>query len=276
MRSCKGKVREDNEDNFFAGGITLPCDLQGRDFSLDIVLPAPTVLAVCDGVGGEAMGKEASATAVKRLAEIQDYLISSRSDNLGAAVRAYILNADSGISLLGKRSGTTLALALIEKGNIKCFNVGDSRIYCYKSGKLFRITNDHTAAVLAAEKNGISSERARKAARGNKLTRCIGIGNNNRAEEYPPIKGKCKLLICSDGLTDMISDAEIEKIIACSNSISAAADRLIAEALRSGGKDNITLIASEFSDNELINKLKRKMEKKYEADAPFISRDYKS
>ena len=262
VRSCRGKVRADNEDNFFVGGMTLPSDLQGRDFSLDIVLPVPAVLAVCDGVGGEAMGKEASATAVKRLAEIQDYLIGSRSDNLGAAVRAYILNADSGISLLGKRAGTTLALAVIQKGHIHCFNVGDSRIYCFKSGKLFRVTNDHTSAVLDSEKKGINSEQARKAAGGNKLTRCIGIGNNNRAEEYPQIKGKCKLLICSDGLTDMLPDVEIEKIIACSNGVGGAADRLIAEALRSGGKDNITLITAELYGDGFINKLKRKMEKK--------------
>lgn len=261
VRSSKGKFREDNEDNFFAGGLTLPFDLQGRDFSLDAVIPETTALAVCDGIGGEAMGKEASGTAIKKLAEIQDYLINSRSENLGAAVRAYILNADSGISLLGKRAGTTLALVVIQKGHIHCFNVGDSRIYCLKSGKFFRITNDHTTSALTAKNNGIDSEQTRKAVGGNKLTRCIGIGNNNRAEEYPPIKGKCKLLICSDGLTDMVSDAEIEKIITSSNSISIAADRLIAEALCRGGKDNVTLIAADVSGNGLINKLKRKMEK---------------
>lgn len=261
VRSSKGKVRDDNEDNFFAGGMTLPFDLQGRDFSLDVILPDTMVLAVCDGIGGEAMGKDASKIAVKSLAEMQDYLINSRSENLGAAVRAYILNADSGISSLGKRAGTTLALAVIQKGHIYCFNVGDSRIYCLKSGKFFRITNDHSTAALAANNSGIDSKQARKAYGRNKLTRCIGIGNNNRAEEYPPIKGKCKILICSDGLTDMVSDAEIERIMASSNSVSTAADQLIAEALHKGGKDNITLITAEVSGNGLINKLKRRMEK---------------
>lgn len=239
----------------------MPSDLQGRDFSLDIVLPVPAVLAVCDGVGGEAMGKEASATAVKRLAEMQDHLISSRLNDLGAAVRAYILSADSGISQLGKRAGTTLALARVGKGNIRCFNVGDSRIYYFKNGKLFRVTNDHTSAVLDAEKKGTDPELARKAAGGNRLTRCIGIGNNNRAEEYPPIKGKCRLLICSDGLTDMLSDAAIEKITASSDGVGSAADRLIAEVLRCGGRDNVTLIAAEFCGG-LINKPKRKLERK--------------
>lgn len=260
VRSSKGNIREDNEDNFFAGGISLPSDLCGRDLSLDVVLSDTTVLAVCDGVGGESMGKDASGIAVKRLAEMQDYIINSRSENLGAAVRAYISNADSGISSLGKRSGTTLALAVIRKGHIYCFNIGDSRIYCLKNKKLTRITNDHTVSALAVKNNGNDLEQARKAAGGNKLTRCIGIGNNNHAEEYSPIKGNCRLLICSDGLTDMLSDAEIEKILASGN-IGTAADRLIAEALRRGGKDNVTLITADFSGNGLISKLKRKTEK---------------
>lgn len=260
MRSSKGNVREDNEDNFFVGGVTLPGDLQGKGFSLDIVLPNTAVLAVCDGVGGESLGKEASETAVKWLAEMQDYLMNSRSENLSAAVRAYILNVDSGISSLGKRSGTTLALAVFSFGHIHCFNVGDSRIYCLKNGQFDRITNDHTTSAVIAESSGIDLAQARKTSGGNRLTRCIGIGRNNRAEEYPPIKGKCKLLICSDGLTDMVPDAEIEKILASDN-ISNAADRLIAEALLRGGKDNVTLIAAEVPGNGFISKLKRKIGK---------------
>lgn len=260
VRSSKGKVREDNEDNFCAGGMTLPSDLHGRDFSLDVILPDAAVLAVCDGVGGEAMGEDASRIAVKRLAEMQDYIINSRSENLGAAVRAYISNADSGISSFSKRAGTTLALAVIKKGRIYCFNIGDSRIYCLKNKRLTRITNDHTASALAVKNNGSDLEQARKAAGGNKLTRCIGIGNNNHAEEYSPIKGKCRLLICSDGLTDMVSDAEIEKILALNN-ISTAADKLISEALRRGGKDNVTLIVVDVPGNGFINNLKRKTEK---------------
>lgn len=260
VRSSKGKVREDNEDNFFAGGMTLPGDLRGRDFSLDTVLPGTTVLAVCDGVGGEAMGKDASEIAVKRLADMQDYLIGSRPENLGAAVRAYISNVDSGISSLEKRAGTTMALAVIQKGHIYCFNIGDSRIYCLKRGKLTRVTNDHTAAVLAAAKYNKDSDQARKSVGGNKLTRCIGIGSSNGAEGYPPIKGKCRLLICSDGLTDMVSDAEIEKNLA-SGKINIAADNLISEALRRGGKDNITLIAAEVFGRGFINKIKSKKRK---------------
>ncbi len=246
VRSSKGNVREDNEDNFCAGGMTLPSDLRGRDFSLDFMLPDTTALAVCDGIGGEAMGKDASRIAVKRLLDMQDYLVNSRAENLAAAVRAYISNADSGISALAKRAGTTLALAVIQKGHIYCFNVGDSRIYCLNHGKLTRITHDHTAAAREAAKHNSDSDQARKSAGGNKLTRCIGIGNSNQAEEYPPIKRKCRLLLCSDGLTDMVSDAEIE-IILSDDKISAAADKLIAEALRNGGKDNVTLIAADFS-----------------------------
>lgn len=237
VRSGRGKVRAENEDNFFAGGITLPTDLNGRDFSLDGVLPCNTVLAVCDGVGGEAMGKEASEIAVKRLADMQEHLINSRSDSLSSAVHAYISNADSGISTLKARAGTTLALAVIQKGRIYCFNVGDSRIYSFRKGKLSRITNDHNTSAFPIKNENVGE---------NKLTRCIGIGHNSHAESYPPIKGKCRLLLCSDGLSGMISDGEIEKTLASFGNISEAADKLLEKALKAGGRDNVTIVIADL------------------------------
>lgn len=246
VRSCKGKVRAENEDNFFAGGMFLPPDLDGRDFSLDGVLPNTVVLAVCDGVGGEAMGKEASEIAVKRLSDMQEHLMNSRSDNLSSAVHAYISNADSGISSLKSRAGTTLALAVIQKGVIRCFNVGDSRIYCFRKGKLSRITNDHNTSALTLKTAELVGD--------NKLTRCIGIGCNNHAESYPPIKGKCKLLLCSDGLSGMLSDEEIEKTLSSFDNIGEAADSLMEKALKAGGTDNVTIVLADLGHKKRMVK----------------------
>lgn len=257
VRSNKGNVRENNEDNFIAGDLTLPPDLNNRDFSVSAVIPATAVLAVCDGIGGEAMGKEASEAAVKRLSDMSDEILGAHAENLASIVKAYVCSADSIISSFEKRAGTTLALAVIKNDCIRCFNIGDSRIYCLKRERLVRITNDHTAAASIANRNAIDPAQARMINGGNKLTRCIGIGNNNNVEEYPKIRGKCRLLICSDGLTDMLFDDEIEKILAYYKNIEAASDRLMRDALRRGGRDNITFIIADTPSRGIADTFRR-------------------
>lgn len=243
VRSHKGNVREKNEDNFFANGITLLPEYENKPFSADAGAFTPIVLAVCDGMGGEECGEFASLTAVKMLSTAKLHL----QKDLNGAVRNYIESVNEAINSSGKRSGTTLALAVIRRNGAFCFNVGDSRIYLLKKGVFSRLTNDHTTGAEYVRNGEIPVENERKIEDGHKLTRCIGIGNYRSAENYPVIGGKYRLLICSDGLSDMLEDDEIKKIMSENTRVSDVAETLTQAALKKGGKDNLTVIAADIS-----------------------------
>lgn len=253
VRSYRGNIRKTNEDNFYANGTILAADSRDRLLSLDAVAYAPVILAVCDGMGGEESGEEASEIAVKKLLEMDDIIKDVSSEKLGAVIREYIDTVDFEISLHGKRMGTTLALAVITHSGVRCFNVGDTRIYYLKSGRLLPVTNDHTFGAELTKKNEMSSAQARNHRNGKKLTRCIGIGDNRIAEEYHVIRGKCRLLICSDGLTDMVDSEEIKKTLTEAANTSDASERLLRSALRHGGKDNITVVAADIPPRSLTD-----------------------
>ncbi len=243
VRSHKGNVREKNEDNFFADGVTLSTEYINKPFSIDASALSPLVLAVCDGMGGEENGELASQVAVNKLSEAKLHI----QKEINSAVRDYIELSNKEINSQSRRSGTTLALAVISKKGTYCFNVGDSRIYLLKKGSFKQVTNDHTKGAENVKDGTIPNEEERYNDGGNKLTRCIGIGNYRSAENYPLINGKYRLLICSDGLTDMVSANEIARITSENAKTSDVAEKLLNAALNNGGKDNITVIVADIS-----------------------------
>jgi protein phosphatase len=282
-RSHVGRVREKNEDNLFADGVTLAAEARDRPFAIDGCSPAPAILAVCDGMGGEENGEIASLTAVRLLAQSRaQFLAGARSRPrsralLGETVQAYADAAKDAIRSAagnsGKRVGTTLALAIVAESGVHCFSVGDSRIYCLKDDSFAQVTNDHTLAAdaLRAGAQGAeqaaglamgqaaatreteratgqaAADQARRERGGRRLTRCIGIGEARAVEGYPPIREKCRLLVCSDGLTDMVAQSDIERILARSERAADAADSLLGSALERGGEDNVTIIVADVA-----------------------------
>lgn len=261
VRSHQGRIRATNEDNLFADGMMLLPRFRDKAFSFDAITQAPVLLAVCDGMGGEDSGEVASETAVKKLAEMETVIKNTSPEKLSETVQAYIDNVDLNLKICGKRMGTTLALAVITENRLSCFNVGDTRIYCMKAGKLMQMTHDHTFGAEMARKNRINIDQARNCKNGKKLTRCIGIGDHNSAEELTVNREKCRLMICSDGLTDMVSASEIEKILAGTTHTSDAAEQCMQSALKHGGKDNITVIVADIpskSLTEILNTFKNR------------------
>lgn len=244
--SHKGNIRENNEDNLYANGLTLSPKYCNRPYSVDAYTNAPAVFAVFDGVGGMENGEMASHIAATRLAEYREIIRDSRCNDLSAVVQQYINVVHNEINSTGRRAGTTLALAIVTNTGIHCYNIGDSRIYCLKGSSFSRVTNDHTKGAEFAHKQNISMEQARCCPDGNKLTRCVGCGNNYLADAYPVISGKCRLLICSDGLSDMVSDKEIGAILRSNKLVSDCADKLMNEAIKNGGKDNITFVIADI------------------------------
>ena len=256
-RSHVGRVRENNEDNLFINGITLSPEMRDRPFAIDGSTQFPALFAVCDGMGGEESGEVASITAVQTLLQFSEQMKSSSLKTLNETIGLYIEKTSQAI--LSKkedacsRMGTTLALIVAKKNGLHCFNLGDSRIYSLQKSQCRQITNDHTAMAEHARANLNTSTGANVNANqqpinersGHKLTRCIGIGSILPAQDYPPITGKCRILICSDGLTDMVKKAEIEHVLNTAGSTEDAATSLLNTALNNGGKDNITIIVLE-------------------------------
>lgn len=245
-RSHVGFVRENNEDNLYVEGVMLTPEIRERPFAIDGVADTPAIFAVCDGMGGEEDGEVASLLAVQTLSDSEGIIKAAISERLDETVQSYATvvsetvrakTADS-----GKRTGTTLALAIAADNAVSCYNIGDSRIYCYRKAGFRQITNDHTVAAGQIKDGLITASQASELKGGNKLTRCIGIGDDSIVESYPPITGKCRILICSDGLTDLVSADEIETVLRDSPRTAYAADSLLDAALRYGGKDNTTVI----------------------------------
>ena len=249
-RSNVGMVRANNEDNLFVNGVILPSDKCESSFAIDGNTRSVALFAVCDGMGGEENGEIASQIAVQTLSEFSGLIATTASDTpdcLNEAVQSFVNEVNerirSEIELSGKRMGTTLALAMISDNEICCFNMGDSRIYSLKRTMFRQITNDHTLAAERIRGGSRANGYVMENNTGNKLTRCIGIGDALTVERYPPIKGPCRMLICSDGLTDMVDSVEIENTMRVSSRVSDAADTFIKLSLINGGNDNVTVIA---------------------------------
>lgn len=239
-RSHVGLRRENNEDNLFANGVLLPPGSGNRPFSLDGVAGVPAVFAVCDGMGGEEAGERASLLSVTALQNSAEELCGASPKDLEEAVQQYTRRAHKAIQseAQGTRSGTTLALAVLTASGIRCFNLGDSRIYCLRQGRFWQVTNDHTVETDLL-RMGVSPRNDGQA--DHRLTRCIGIGDLKPVEAYPSISGSCRLVICSDGLSGMVDVGCMEEILK-STGCSAAADLLLQAALQNGGHDNVTAI----------------------------------
>jgi serine/threonine protein phosphatase PrpC len=238
-RSHVGRRRENNEDNLFADGVIRSLNSGNRPFSLDGVTEAPSVFAVSDGMGGEEAGETASFLTVQTLLTARDQIETAPSRQ---AVQAYVDRAHRAIqeAAPGRRSGATLALAVVSAEGVSCFNLGDSRIYLWRTDRLRQVTNDHTAAAERLRQGLPLSERERSDFR---LTRCIGIGNSRTVEAYPAFRmNHCRLLLCSDGLTDLVDPQEIERLLRATPRVSDAADGLVQAALRHSGGDNVTVI----------------------------------
>lgn len=245
VRSCTGNKKENNEDNLYADGLILLPEYCNRLYSAEGCADIPSIFAVFDGVGGMEDGEVASHIAAAKLTEYKEIIRDSTFNNLPIVIQKYINAIHEEISSTVKRGGTTLALAVVTSKGIHCFNVGDSRIYFLKGNSFFRITNDHTKGAELAGKQKITIEKARDCPDGNKLTRCIGYGKNYQADSYKIMSDNCRLLICSDGLSDMISDKEIRSILR-NKLISDCADKLMNTAIKNGGKDNITFVVTDI------------------------------
>lgn len=247
VRSERGNVRKNNQDNIYADG-TIIASADDISFWLNAVSDTPSILAVCDGMGGEKNGEKASYMVVDCMRENAEKIVCAATKEIQHnCVQKYIDNVNLTLNQEFERSGTTLAMAVITENEIYCYNVGDTRIYSMKKNRLVQVTNDHSIYVLADSSKGKYKRK--------KLTRCIGIGDCCKADWYRLKNQKMRLLICSDGLYDMLSDSEISDVLQQAITVADISDKLIKMALEKGGKDNVTVIVVDIPGQSFVKKI---------------------
>jgi PPM family protein phosphatase len=237
LRSDKGRVREINED---------------------AVAEAPELglVVLADGMGGHNAGEVASALAVSTILEsmragwpYRAELPPDAGAPEGALLRRSVEVAHGAIREMADSQpqyegmGTTVVACLFCNGRIVAAHVGDSRLYRLRGNELKQVTRDHSLVEDLIAKGFYSREEARQNVRRNILTRALGSGESITVDILDePVEVGDIYLLCSDGLTEMVTDDEIRLTLQkFSASLDRAAEELVALANEHGGKDNVTV-----------------------------------
>ena len=205
---------------------------------------------VCDGMGGHAGGNVASEMAVERISEriktnyhrrMRNFSIKNMLESAIISASVDILERASGDASL-QGMGTTAVVAVCANDESVIASVGDSRCYHIRDGKITQITKDHSLVQELVDSGTITPEEAKIHPMRNVITRSIGLKDDVLVDFYDvSIEKGDKILLCTDGLTNHVSD---EEIIECTgdDEIFNYADRLVKLANEKGGKDNITAV----------------------------------
>ncbi|HYD71600.1 MAG TPA: protein phosphatase 2C domain-containing protein [Candidatus Binatia bacterium] len=198
--------------------------------------------AVADGMGGHESGEVASAAVVDALSGVSNFTTAYAFRD--AAAQAMIEANAKLVELSAGRGtmGSTVVALLVHEGHYACLWAGDSRAYLYRGGALKRLTRDHSVVQEMVDAGAITEDRARAHPRANVITRAVGARERLDVDSvFGPLQSGDRFLLCSDGLTGVVSDREIaEQMIRAP--LEAAAERLIDQALARGAPDNVSLV----------------------------------
>ncbi len=238
-RSDVGLVRGHNEDSF--------------------LLRAPLFM-VSDGMGGHAAGEVASSIAVETVGEqapgtADDVLLGAAVESANMSV---IEASEQGIGKPGM--GCTATAVLIEGNRMAVAHVGDSRAYVLRQGTLVRITHDHSYVEELVDSGQITADEARTHPSRSIITRALGSDPDMYADHFSlEVNDGDRVILCSDGLSSMISDAEIESLAVSSATPQQAADNLVAAALTAGGSDNVTVVVVDVLNDGLADAARKRL-----------------
>lgn len=241
----KGKIRKNNEDNFYFDGKCLEVENDGLKNPAYIETPVKRGLcyAIFDGMGGENFGEIASHAAARQMQlterTLGDYLIPEKKylNRLSLSLNEAVLQAKR--EQCTDRMGTTMVALYFSGRYVYVCNIGDSRAYRLRDGEFLQISEDHVES-----HPGRGCKKA-------PLTQHLGIDPEDMLIEPYIAKGELKngdmYLLCSDGLTDMLSNLEISCLMHSSDDVDECASQLIQAALEKGGRDNITVIVCKIN-----------------------------
>jgi serine/threonine protein phosphatase PrpC len=261
-----GKVRKNNEDHYLIVRL-------GRSLELLMSnLPADQVpdrigeygyaLVVADGMGGAAAGEVASRTAANLLIKLvmdaarwyrridkEDVeALLERLDGYYKAIHLELVNQGV-VNPAIEGMGTTLTITYSFYSDLFVAHVGDSRAYLFREGQLQQLTHDHTVAQKLADQGEIPQEAVAKHRLRHILTNVLGGHEGPVVTELGQIQlmDRDRLMVCSDGLTDMLDDADIAAVLRDIEAPQEACDKLLNLALDAGGKDNITITIARYA-----------------------------
>jgi PPM family protein phosphatase len=237
-------------------GLTLQCaartDVGRRPNNEDAVFASPRLAAVADGVGGAAAGEVASRTLINALVHIDKCRLAGRLD---AALVAGIAWGNETIGFIaGCRpamagmSTTVTAVALGDDGCVVA-NLGDSRTYLLRDGALAQLTHDDSWVQLMIDSGELSAAQARRHPRRSLVLAALdGEPVRRPAMTSFDARPGDRLLLCSDGLSDVVDDATIEATLDSVADRAECAARLIALALDAGGRDNVSAVVADVAE----------------------------
>ncbi|UVJ40790.1 PP2C family serine/threonine-protein phosphatase [Arthrobacter sp. CJ23] len=218
-----------------------------RELNEDSFIASDPVFAVADGMGGHEAGEIASGTCVRTLAAVPQLSAGVRSAT-AVDLQACLLDADSRIrAATGARAGTTLSgVVVVEQMGVPYWlvmNIGDSRTYRLSQGEFSQVSVDHSEVQELVDSGEITPEQAAVHPRRHVVTRALGTGDETEADFWLlPIQEGDRVMVCSDGLNGELGDEHLFRILSTVAHPQDAVDALIQAALRSGGRDNVTVI----------------------------------
>ena len=227
-----GKVRTHNEDS------VIIISNKNNEF----------ILAVADGMGGHKAGEIASSIAVEHITEVFESMetLGKKEDaidwlrNIVKEINEKIFDYTSSHPE-SKGMGTTLVIAIKTADYILYGNIGDSSGYAIKNDKMHKITKDHTLVNLLVSTGELTPEQAKFHPRKNLLTRALGANDPIEIDIFSVDNAVTGLFLCSDGLTNMVTEEQMEKVLNSSAPIEEQVEKLIKKSNARGGTDNISI-----------------------------------
>lgn len=252
-----GKVRDQNEDHFFVVRRQREREVLSTNLASGMLRTSdePTyILAVADGLGGHSSGELASRLALTAgwqggnsrlswLLDLAEREPSEFTNRFGQCVQELHKNLlrEASINPEARGMATTLTIACVWANHLVIGHIGDSRAYLVRRGRIERLTQDHTLAedLIRTGISAVTANRMRHV-----LTNCLGCDEGQVRVDLRELRLEAgdQVLVCTDGLTDQISDAELMGVLLQSESATSACDALIRLALERGGRDNVTVI----------------------------------
>lgn len=206
------------------------------------------LLIVADGMGGHRAGDYASRLCVETMVQSLEKSahktpVSLFEEAVTAANKAVFEESASHVEYEGM--GTTVVACTLEENTLYITNIGDSRLYLIRDG-IEQITDDHSLVEEMVKQGNITESEARIHPQKNIITRALGINEEVQADFFEiDVEQGDVIMLCSDGLSNMIEDEDMEYIVKNSDTLQTAAESLVARANENGGNDNITVVLAE-------------------------------
>ncbi len=224
-----GMKRHNNEDSYIINEIN-----------------RENIFIVADGMGGHNAGEIASLEACRM---IESYIINAGGDDIESIMREGVQKANRELFIRAAEQselngmGTTIDVCVIKDGMLHVAHVGDSRVYLIDEDTIEKVTKDHSVVGMMIDSGTLTEEEAKVHPQRHFITRAVGTTMTVDVDiERREIHSSQKILMCTDGLTNMVSKDEIHRIVKDNESVSDAVRELVSRAKENGGDDNITVI----------------------------------